>query len=228
MKDRKLVFDEVGIRLFFPFEEESDPIIRNKQILEGCGCSSEGLTAADYESRAKKQIANSYLFHKSDKSLMQTIGGKISEKSGNILELGFGIGLTADYVQSNSNISSHTIIEINSYIYEKALEWAKDKPNVNVILGDWFDILPNMSQKFNGIFHNTRFDFKLLKFLDIAKSVCNEDAVICFFRGPNNQKEVLNIINHQFTNEEIASSPYFGRKGWDWSYTTFNGTKFIK
>jgi hypothetical protein len=228
MKDQKLVFDEVGIRLFFSFEEEDDPTIRNKQILEGCGCSSEGLASADYEKKAKAQIANSYLFHKSDKSLMETIGKKISEKGGNILEIGFGMGITADYVQTNSNISSHTIIEINSYIYEKALEWAKGKPNVNVVLGDWLKVLPTMSQKFDGIFHNARLDFKLLSFLDIVKFVCNEDAVIGFFRGPKNNIKVLNIINHQFTDEELASSPYFGRKGWDWSYTNFNGTKFIK
>ena len=228
MKDRKVVFDEVGIRLVLSFEEESNPIIRNKKIIEGCGCSSEGLTAADYERRAKDAIANSYIAHKCDMSLMQAIGKKITEKGGDILELGFGMGITADYVQTNSNASSHTIIEINSYIYEKALEWAKDKPNVNVILGDWFEVLPTLSQKFDGVFHNTRLDTNLLRFLDTIKNLCNEDAIVCFFKGLRRQEELLNIVNHQFTDEEIVSSPYFGPKGWNWSYTTFNGTEFTK
>ena len=228
MKEQKLVFDEMGIRLLLPFEEETNPVIKNEKILERCGCSPEGLTSNDYERRAQTQIANSYVFHVSETSLMQEIGEKLLENGGDVLEIGFGMGMTADIIYSASNVNSHTIIEVNPYIYEKGLEWAKDKPSVNIILGNWFDVLPTLSQKFNSVFHNARLDTNLSKLLDTVKPLCNEDAIICFFRGLKRHEELLNIINHKFTEEEIISAPYFGPKGWDWSYTTFNGSEFIK
>ena len=47
---------------------------------------------------------------------------------GHILECGFGMGISADYIQQQ-NVKSHTIIELNDEIYKNAAEWAKDKPN---------------------------------------------------------------------------------------------------
>ena len=46
---------------------------------------------------------------------------------GHILECGFGMGISATHIQKQ-NIKSHTIIELNDEIYEKAVEGAKDKP----------------------------------------------------------------------------------------------------
>ena len=43
----------------------------------------------------------------------------ISENGGNILEIGFGLGISANKVQSN-NPDKHVIIEIEEDIYNKA------------------------------------------------------------------------------------------------------------
>ena len=51
---------------------------------------------------------------------------------GHILEVGFGMGISAGYIQQQ-DIKSHTIIELNDEIHEKAVEWSKDKPNTKII-----------------------------------------------------------------------------------------------
>ena len=55
---------------------------------------------------------------------------------GHILEVGFGMGISANYIQQQ-DIKSHTIIELNDEVYKKAVEWAKDKPNTKIVSGDW-------------------------------------------------------------------------------------------
>ena len=60
----------------------------------------------------------------------------ITENGGDILEIGFGMGICSNFIQEH-NIKSHTIIEIHDEVFEKLVEWAKDKPNVIPIKGDW-------------------------------------------------------------------------------------------
>lgn len=65
----------------------------------------------------------------------------VSANKGSILEIGFGLGISATKIQSY-DIEKHVIIEKREEIYKLAEEWAKDKNNVQVIHGDWIDILP--------------------------------------------------------------------------------------
>lgn len=59
---------------------------------------------------------------------------------GEVLEIGFGMGISAQFIQ-DLGVDSHTIVEIHPLIAEKAREWAKDKPNVKIIEGDWHENL---------------------------------------------------------------------------------------
>ena len=49
-------------------------------------------------------------------------------------------------------IKSHTIIEINSGIYDKAREWSLNKENVDIINDDFLNYLKYTTDKFDGIF----------------------------------------------------------------------------
>ena len=77
----------------------------------------------------------------------------ICQNGGDILEIGFGMGIASDWIQTHS-ISSHVIIEMHPQIADKAREWASDKPNVTIIEGDWIDILPTLAS-FDGILFDT-------------------------------------------------------------------------
>ena len=56
-------------------------------------------------------------------SLMSASAAYICEGGGDILEIGFGMGISAGYMHSHS-INSHTIIENHPQIITKAQEWA--------------------------------------------------------------------------------------------------------
>ena len=84
--------------------------------------------------------------------LMSASAAYICEGGGDILEVGFGMGISAGYIQSHS-ISSHTIIENHPQIIPLAQEWAKDKPNTTIISGSWYDVYKaNKLSTYNGVF----------------------------------------------------------------------------
>ena len=111
-------------------------------------------------------IRNNIIMHNGEKYLMQKLAELATKNGGHILEVGFGMHLSADAVQSNPNVLSHTIIEVHPIQYEKALEWAKlQNKETNIILGDWIKILPFTDKKFDGVVHDTHLDTNIDKFL---------------------------------------------------------------
>ena len=84
--------------------------------------------------------------------IMQKHADIVCANGGHILEFGFGMGISAGLIQEK-DIESHTIIEINDNIYNSLVEWAKDKPNVIPVKGDWYDDIPT-DKKYDGVFYD--------------------------------------------------------------------------
>ena len=78
----------------------------------------------------------------------------MSSPQKDILDVGYGWGITSEYFYSEG-VNSLTIIELREDVYNKALEWSLDKPNVTVLHGDWVDLIPTLNQKFDGIYMDT-------------------------------------------------------------------------
>jgi len=129
---------------------------------------------------------NHIVMHDWEDLMMKKHAEVVCQNGGDILEIGFGMGISADYIQSY-DITSHTIIENDKKIYEKLLEWSKDKPNVKTIFGDWITSLPE--QKFDGIFRDTWGEFlgKKVFPLKILK-VCKVGTIVTFFNNTNDKK----------------------------------------
>jgi hypothetical protein len=126
------------------------------------------------------------VMHREETKLMQDYAALVTRNGGNILEVGFGMGISADAIVSQ-DIKSYTIIEKNIHHYNKALEWAEDKPNATVFLGDWIDVIPTITKKFDGIFHDTFEDDNYEKFLDVCKPIAKEKCLLSmFYFGINN------------------------------------------
>jgi hypothetical protein len=71
--------------------------------------------------------------------------------SGKVLEIGFGLGISASEIQKY-DIESHTIIEYDETVLERLEEWAsKQKHKVNIVRGKWQDVLKTLG-KFDSIF----------------------------------------------------------------------------
>ena len=171
------------------------------------------------------------VMHMGELSLMQKLANIVTQNGGDILEIGFGIHLSADGIQSNSNVTSHTIIEVHPEIYQNALEWCKDKPNTKIILGDWIDILPTLDSKFDGILHDTHLDSNIPKFLDYVKPNCKKGTIVAFFWAPM-VDGIFNAIRYELAETEYESLPYknsyFKYGDYELKYTTFNGKEFSK
>lgn len=104
----------------------------------------------------------------------------VAKNGGDILELGFGMGISADYIQEH-DITSHTIIENNEVVFEKLKEWSKDKPNVHIIFGDWKTSLPR-AIKFDGILKDTYGDkVGAVMFPHSILSACRVGTIVSFF-----------------------------------------------
>ena len=86
-------------------------------------------------------------------TIMSASAAYVCENGGDILEIGFGMGISATYIQSHT-INSHTIIENHPDIITKAQAWAADKSNVTIIEGSWFDIKDSLST-YDGLFYDT-------------------------------------------------------------------------
>ena len=176
-------------------------------------------------------LEKDWVMHIAEKSLMCKLAEIVTKNGGDILEIGFGMHLSADAVQSNPNVTSHTIIEIHPEMFKNALLWAENKPNVKIILGDWIDVLPTLQSKFDGILHDTHRDPNIPKFLDYVKPNCKEGTIVGFFQTPVTDN-IFNAVRYKLTDVEYETLPYknicFKNGEFELKYTTFNGTNFYK
>lgn len=83
--------------------------------------------------------------------------------SGDVLEIGFGLGYSATAIQKHQP-KSHTIIECDPTVIEEAKKWAKKHKNVKILEGRWQDLLPKLEQ-FDAIFFD---DYSPLSQGDVA------------------------------------------------------------
>ena len=101
--------------------------------------------------------------------IMEKSAEYICQSKGDVLEIGFGMGICADYIQAQG-VNSHTIIEIHPQILEKLNTWASGKSNVTVIEGEW-SIVGGLGT-YDGIFLDTFKDdnFDNFKSFALAKA----------------------------------------------------------
>ncbi len=87
--------------------------------------------------------------------LMQEMARVVSVSHGDILEIGFGRGVSSAMIQQEG-VRSHSIIECNDSIVERFNEWRKKYPDSHfeLVHGLWQDTLPNLG-KFDGVFFHT-------------------------------------------------------------------------
>tara|TARA_R110002153_G_scaffold75608_2_gene195342 strand:+ start:319 stop:990 length:672 start_codon:yes stop_codon:yes gene_type:complete len=123
-----------------------------------------------------------------EKPYMETLVRRLNPK-GDVLEIGFGLGYSANEIQKH-NIKSHTIIEDNKGVLKRLKTWSKkQKHKVNIIEGTWQNQLKNLGQ-FDSIFfddspnpkhpdyNDTRiFDF----YYDILENHVNKNCKFVFY-----------------------------------------------
>ena len=131
--------------------------------------------------------------------LMSASAAYVCQNGGDILEIGFGMGISAGYIQSHS-ISSHTILENHPDIIPLALEWAAEKPNVTIITGSWYDNL-NILSTYDGVFHDTYADYHLSYFSSSLTQLVKSGGVATWWNilpTPSNIQNIPEVTYQEF------------------------------
>ena len=121
--------------------------------------------------------------------IMEKSAEYICQSKGDILEIGFGMGICSDYIQAQG-VNSHTIVEMHPQIVERLRVWAEGKSNVTIVEGDWSSV---ELSTYDGIFLDTFGDDNLDKFKNFVSSKAKSGAKVTYWNNYVSQDN-----NHAF------------------------------
>tara|TARA_Y100000385_G_scaffold237257_1_gene251690 strand:- start:158 stop:724 length:567 start_codon:yes stop_codon:yes gene_type:complete len=141
--------------------------------------------------------------------LMSASAAYVCENGGNILEIGFGMGISAGYIQSHS-ITTHTIIENHPDVIPRAQLWAATKANVNIITGSWYDVKDSLST-YDGIFYDTFGDINMKHFSSSLSDLAKSNTKVTWWNNNTNETNYYNIPNvtYQAIGIDPPTNSYF-------------------
>ncbi len=150
--------------------------------------------------------------------VMSASAAYVTEGGGDILEIGFGMGISAGYIQSHS-ISSHTIIENHPQILEKLKTWVNGKSNVTIISQSWADVTGSLST-YDGIFYDTDMDSNFNLFSSSLSSLTKSGTKLTFWNSNQSESNIFNIDStyKQINIRPAASSSQYFQSGSDIYY----------
>lgn len=86
---------------------------------------------------------------------MAKLASIVTRNGGKVLEVGFGMGISSDYIQKSNKVLSHIILECHPNVTQFACRKLKKQiasGKVTVINGFWQDVVPNLKDNnFDGI-----------------------------------------------------------------------------
>jgi len=90
-----------------------------------------------------------------EEPLMRVLATEVTRNGGDILEVGFGMGISATAIME-SGCASYTVIEAHPVVAQAARDWGESHSTpVTVVEGFWQEIIPGMGQRFDGILFDT-------------------------------------------------------------------------
>lgn len=143
------------------------------------------------------------VMHRWETPIMNRMAEFICESKGDIIEFGFGMGIAATAIQSY-NVKSHTICEINPGVLKNLHEWAKTRPNVIILGGDWYNNIDKM-KTYDGILFDTYYDGNTYKFHETHAKIANKGCKSTWWNNVELEWEELGLTNTEF--EIIPVSP---------------------
>ena len=152
------------------------------------------------------------VMHEWETPIMHSMAEWVCKDGGDIIEFGFGMGISATHIQKQ-NINSHTICENNASVLVNLYEWVKDKPNVTILEGDWYDNV-NVMSKYDGIFFDTHRDKNAKHLPLVLKDIAKPNCKLTWW---NNLPEPYNEFSLDGTEYEVLDvnppkNTYFNHK----------------
>jgi putative multi-domain non-ribosomal peptide synthetase len=96
-------------------------------------------------------IENQQVMQDWEVPLMHRLAEIAGSRGGHVLEIGYGMGISAGFLQEQ-DILSHTIIELNEQVARASRDWAQHGARVptHIVDGSWHEQLPSLGM-FDGI-----------------------------------------------------------------------------
>jgi len=141
--------------------------------------------------------------------LMSASAAYVCSGGGDILEIGFGMGISAEYMHSHS-IASHTIIENHPDVIPRAQAWASGKSNVTIVTGSWYDIKDSLST-YDGVFYDAYGDDDQIHFSSSLSSLVKAGGVATWWNSHPNETNFFDIPNvtYQQYSVDPPANTYF-------------------
>lgn len=115
---------------------------------------------------SKIKVSNDHLFingelvmNKDELPIMKALSKIVGEHGGDIVETGYGMGISAKLIDSYPKVKSHTIIEANKQVYQTLVDYKNTSSTpVSIIpvldfFEDWIKTVPDNS--YDGVFYDT-------------------------------------------------------------------------
>lgn len=114
-----------------------------------------GKAQISLDDRTQKILLDEEIMEEWQIPLMQAMAEVVTETHGNILEIGFGYGVSATFIQEQG-VLSHTIIECNDAVVETFFKWKElfKENKIRLVHGLWQDTIDDL-ELFDGIFFHT-------------------------------------------------------------------------
>ena len=90
-----------------------------------------------------------------ERPLMQTMAQEVAASRGDVLEIGYGMGMSARMIAEHG-CSSYTVIEAHPTVAENARRWADTQAMpCEVLEGAWQALVPELTDRYDGILFDT-------------------------------------------------------------------------
>lgn len=101
------------------------------------------------------EISGQQVMQDWERPYMEAMARVVTETHGDVLEVGFGMGISATYIQT-MGVRSHTIIECNQDVRKSFEDWKSPYPGreIRLVFGRWQDTIDDLGV-FDGIFFDT-------------------------------------------------------------------------
>jgi hypothetical protein len=130
---------------------------------------------------------NRVVMHSWETPVMEQMAKWVCASGGDILEIGFGMGIASNFIQ-NYNINSHTICDNNPNVISRLKEWAIDKKNIKIVEGDWRQNINNF-EKYDGILFDTFDDMYIEQFKkDTVYKLSKQKTNFCIWDNMESEK----------------------------------------
>lgn len=164
-----------------------------------------------------------------EEPIMREQAKTITSSRGDILNVGFGMGIIDFYIQVHSP-RTHWIIESHPDVQKKMIQdgWLK-QPHVRCIFAKWQDVIHHLP-KFDGVYWDT-WEESPGDFFRSLPNILKKEGVFSFFNNPSKKhieegnkmdplnynilKDFMDIKFSQFEIPKIDDEKFQGRMYWD-------------